>query len=425
METPNEKGQHSFIHERIVPKKTAKKVIVTLLVTIGLAVLFGGVASVTFFLSQNSLSKYNPTDAPAPSLFIRDDIDAPTEERPSQEDVLSPVSTEESESEVPDGSEEETVIETEPEPVTVTSLYNALRRSFVQIVLKEREGEGLLGTEVARRQETFGIAVAETEENMYFLIDATHVTKDAEVEFVTGSAVYKTTLFGRDQLTGLGVAEIPKSVMDQPFTVVELGNSSVLQEDYRVFMIGTPFGQFLSKEEGRIVFSGNEEGFWDGSRQCYYTNMQRIPGAAASLFSEEGKLVGWISDYAAGDSSMAVASGISPLKYLIEDLCLGVRTAYMGVRLRSVNWAEAAANGIQKGIYVAEIEPGSPAYLGGIQPGDRLQSIDGRAVVAARSVQNALDNVRSGDSIRVVVMRRTGDSEEPVSLLVNTSARKS
>lgn len=423
MSSKFDEERRSFIHERIVPKKNAKKVIVTILITIGLAFLFGAVAGVTFYVSQRSLRKYNTPENVMPSLFVRDDTDWPTEEHATDDDIFAPASTGEPES--GEGGTEEALTEESAEaPVTAASVYNMIRGGIVQVVLKEKEGDGLLVTDVVRRQETFAVAVTETEEYTYFMVDTTHVTKDASVEVVTGAAVYETPLFKRDALTGIGIIELPKALFRQPFTVVGLGNSSAILEDQRVFMIGTPFGSFVSKEEGKITFSGSEDGFWDGYRQRIYTNMHRIPGEAAALFSEEGKLIGWISDYSAEDSMMAVASGISPLKYLIEDLCLGTDTAYLGVYLRVVNWAEAAAGGIQKGIYVTKIEPGSPAYISGIQPGDRLQSIDGRTIVAARSVQNALDAIRAGDPIRVVVARRAGDTEEPVSLLVNTSARK-
>lgn len=53
MEHEHEKEERSFIREHIVPRKNAKKVLLTILATVGLALLFGAIAGVSFYVSQN------------------------------------------------------------------------------------------------------------------------------------------------------------------------------------------------------------------------------------------------------------------------------------------------------------------------------------------------------------------------------------
>jgi serine protease Do len=62
------------------------------------------------------------------------------------------------------------------------------------------------------------------------------------------------------------------------------------------------------------------------------------------------------------------------------------------------------------GAVVADVEPGSAAYRGGVAPGDVILRINGKEVTSVDEVTKALNAVGSGETARVLVSRRTGNS---------------
>ena len=69
----NEEKKRSFVREHIVPRKKTKKIILTILSTIGLALLFGAIAGVAFFVSQDILDGNNGTEVPPTVSISRDE----------------------------------------------------------------------------------------------------------------------------------------------------------------------------------------------------------------------------------------------------------------------------------------------------------------------------------------------------------------
>ena len=417
-ETKNENGK-PFIRERIVPKKNGKRIALTILGTVFLALLFGAVAGVTFFISQNVLGKNNAPVESAPPIFLRDDTEVEEDERQGTvEDILEPSGTEE-----PSEEPSETAEPTEPAPVTVTSLYGAVRDCIVRVIVKQPAGEDWFGAEIAQRRETFAVAVAETDEAVFLLVDVPDAGEGTTVEILDGSTAYDTVLSGRDRLTGLGIIRMPKDVVRRKIPVIELGNSVIASSGDRVFMIGTPFGHYVAMEEGRITYAGAVESAEDGYLQRYYTDMARSKGNAAMLLNESGKLVGWVSDYASGDMEVAVACGISPLKYVIEDLCLQQKTAYFGVYCRVMTSLESSESGLPTGVYVLETTENSPAYLGGIQSGDRIVRINEQSITNLRSLQTTMDQARPGDTAEIVISRVISGEEQQLTVSVTFTER--
>ena len=416
MKESKEQSNRSFIRERIQPKKNGKKIALIIVATILLGIVFGAAAGLTFFISQNALGKNDVMPETLPPLFLRDDTTESEEEsaQPSAsgEDILAPSE------ENPDNTESSEAEESEPAPITLSTIYAAARDSVVRVLLKQPAGEDWLGEAVVNRRETFAAAVSENDDAVFLLLDLREEDSDTGVEVIIGSTVYETALYGRDAITGLGIIRLPKESLFRPIPVLELGNSITLAAGERVFMIGAPFGYYGAIEEGRITYAGNAEPTIDGYRQRYYTDMARSEGNAAVLLNESGKIVGWVSDYASESMPVAVASGISPLKYIIEDLCLREKTAFMGVRCRVITNLESSESGLSAGLYVLETIGDSPAYASGIQPGDRIVKINDQMTSSLRTLQTVMDGARPGETATVVVSRATAGTEQQLSFEV-------
>jgi C-terminal processing protease CtpA/Prc len=61
--------------------------------------------------------------------------------------------------------------------------------------------------------------------------------------------------------------------------------------------------------------------------------------------------------------------------------------------------------GVDRGVYVAAVEPGSPADEVGIQEGDVIVTFDGKATSEPEALIEAIARRQVGDAVEVVVVR--------------------
>ena len=87
------------------------------------------------------------------------------------------------------------------------------------------------------------------------------------------------------------------------------------------------------------------------------------------LFNMDGEVVGMISSSVWNDTGKNVvnAYGISDLKPIIELLINGKSVPYIGIYGTTVTEQLAEEHKMPSGIYVADVDPDSPAMAAGIQ----------------------------------------------------------
>jgi putative serine protease PepD len=65
----------------------------------------------------------------------------------------------------------------------------------------------------------------------------------------------------------------------------------------------------------------------------------------------------------------------------------------------------ATSDGNQAGATVANVQPGSPAESAGIQQGDVIKTIDGKAVSSSEDVVSAISGRKAGDRVTLEIER--------------------
>ncbi|GEM_PF-2691824 len=436
----NENRKREFIKETLVPPKKIRRVLLVVLAVTGAGLLFGLVAGATFALSRNILTEEDPGQSKAAIIIARDDETIKETRRypdisvqPEDDETAEPTaqtgsesesgSEAESESGTSDetkeaGSERESMEETE-EPKTRTeakTVFDSVRSSFT---ILSGANDYLNGSTEAKPQ-SVGVFVAETDESILILA-GNEVFSEADTLYARiGEKAVPTELVGQDRRTGLVVLQISKQDVETEISVITLGNSYLASVGERVFMIGSPDLRAISIDEGLITYIEKEESETDGFLQHFYTDMERSVHGTAALLNEAGELIGWVSDYACSDGTDANAAGISPLKYLIEDLCTGNPTAYLGIRCISIRDVDAEKSGVPEGYYVIEVEENSPAYQAGIQPGDRLVGINHLSAGSGQFLVKRMDGMEAGETVNITLIRRSGEGY--VTLLLEATA---
>ena len=243
----------------------------------------------------------------------------------------------------------------------------------------------------------------------------------ATVRLADGRA-FAATLVGTSPAHDLAVLRIGLGV-DRP-PPLPVGTSHDLRVGQKVFAIGNPFGLDWTLTTG-IVSALNRElptdtgGVIEGLVQ---TDAAINPGnSGGPLLDSAGRLIGVntaIFSPSGASAGIGFAVPVDTVNRVVPQLIATgryVRPA-LGIRVEhQLNAALVRRFGIE-GVFVIEVERGSPAARAGIrparlggdgafEPGDVIVAIDGRPVPRVADLLNALDRAAPGREVTLTVMR--------------------
>jgi S1-C subfamily serine protease len=226
--------------------------------------------------------------------------------------------------------------------------------------------------------------------------------------------VLPARVVGYDQATGFGLVQ---SLVPLNLAPVPLGDTAQVQTDEPLMVVsgGEEGGISIARLLSRRPFSGYWEYHID---DALFTAPARTDHSGAALFNARGELLG------VGSLLMANASGpdnprmpgnmfvpVNLLKPILDELrtrgsVAGNRRAWMGVNCVEQDGA----------VRVVRVSNASPAERAGVQPGDRIERIDGHEVAALDALWQQLWrggaaerevtlDIRRGDETRRLHMR--------------------
>jgi putative serine protease PepD len=82
-----------------------------------------------------------------------------------------------------------------------------------------------------------------------------------------------------------------------------------------------------------------------------------------------------------------------------------VRHPTLGLQVAAISAEAARQNGVSPGLFVQQVVPGGPAQAAGLQPGDIVTSIDGRAMRSPDDLTQLELGLDVGDSVEVIYER--------------------
>ncbi|MDQ1359710.1 MAG: hypothetical protein QOJ44_87 [Acidimicrobiaceae bacterium] len=232
----------------------------------------------------------------------------------------------------------------------------------------------------------------------------TDPTNDVALLQITGGANLPTVSYADSDNVQVGDA------------VVAIGNALGLS-------LGTPtVTQGIISAKGRTVTAGDASGATTETlTDMFQTDAAINPGnSGGPLVDSSGKVIAMNTAVAASTSGSSQAQniGFAIPANKIQQLLPGLRNhsigngskaaaGYLGVSLETVNAQLRSQYGFvpTQGAAVMQVAAGSPAATAGIQNGDVIVALDGKAVTSADQLQVAIQGDKPGQSVKIGLYR--------------------
>jgi S1-C subfamily serine protease len=194
-----------------------------------------------------------------------------------------------------------------------------------------------------------------------------------------------------------------------------LGDSKRLRRGQIAVAIGNPLGFESTVTAGVVSALGRSLRAGNGRLidDVVQTDAALNPGnSGGPLVSSAGEVIGINTAIIAGAQGICFAVASNTASFVVSEIIRHgrVRRAFIGVSAQTApiprRLALAAGLNSATGAVVAAVEPGSPAALADIRPGDLLVRLDGEPVTGVDDVVRLLNGERVGRPVAVAFLRR-------------------
>jgi serine protease Do len=251
------------------------------------------------------------------------------------------------------------------------------------------------------------------------IITNSHVVEGGtkfKVTFRDGQEI-PAKVVGTDRRTDVALIRLER--LPRNLTAARLGDSNKLQVGQWVLAIGSPLGLDQTVTAGIVSGKGrvgsHVQMSGDRVREYIQTDAKINPGnSGGPLVNLDGEVVGintLIRVGAGGAYGFAIPVNEA---YRVAQLLLKdgrVRYPFLGVNLRDVGQIddkakkELGSHAPEKGAFVVNVTPDSPAAKVGLKAGDVITKMGDRAISDAEDVVVFVSNHRIGDTVAVTVFR--------------------
>ena len=217
-------------------------------------------------------------------------------------------------------------------------------------------------------------------------------------------------IVGADALTDLAVLKVDATNLP----AANIGDSSELSIGEWVLAIGNALGLGITAKEG--IVSRLEVSIPVSPGQTLHDLIET--SAAINPGNSGGPLVNMAGEVIGITSAKLAAVGVEGLGYaissnsassIIEELIQKgyVVRPWLGVVLRTVDqWLVARYElAVDKGIFVTEVAPNSPADKAGIKAGDIIVSVDGKEISTAQDLIRVIHSSQIGQEVEITFWR--------------------
>ena len=250
-----------------------------------------------------------------------------------------------------------------------------------------------------------------------YILTNNHVVEGAdEIEVILNDsrkAIAK--VIGTDPDTDLAILKIELDKLP----VIVLGNSELLQVGDPVLAIGNPFGVGQTVTGGIVSALGRNQLGINTFENFIQTDAAINPGnSGGALVDVNGALMGIntaIYSRSGGSMGIGFAIPVSTAKQVLEGIVKDgqVTRGWIGVEPQELNpeLAETFNVKVKSGVIITGVLQNGPAAQAGIQPGDVIVAVDGKAVSTVAELLGAVAGLKPGTAAPVSVLRKDGKTE--------------
>ncbi|MCP5364749.1 MAG: Do family serine endopeptidase [Hyphomicrobiales bacterium] len=216
-------------------------------------------------------------------------------------------------------------------------------------------------------------------------------------------------LLGSDPGTDIALLQVEAKNL----TAVKFGDSEALEVGDFVIAIGNPFGLGQTVTSGIVSALGRTGLNIEGYEDFIQTDASINPGnSGGALITLSGELIGINTAILApsgGNVGIGFAVPSNMVSAVMDQLVRfgEVRRGRLGVTVQDVTPDIAEALELVKGTgaLVTNVESGSPAEDGDLQPGDLITEINGRRIDTATDLRNQVGLVPVGEVLNIKLLR--------------------
>lgn len=415
-----DKQEFNFIQEQIIPKKTWKNVLGSIVKTILLAILFGIVSSIIICVAYPYIKNIITEDEEGRLTtltkhmnYIRIASIVP--------DCKAPETTT-TDQEIPSTSEEQTVL-------TIDDYKNVYRE--LDAVADEANNSIVAVTSIINSVDwlqnpyetsdiTSGIIIGQSvdKKNLSILVRYSKIKEvnKIRVTFDTDNIV-EAELANYDSKLDIAIITVEVSSLTpkvrHTYKVAKFGESITAAVGEPIIAVGNPNGYPYSREYGIITGRTTSAYITDNRVDLFNTDINDNPNGDGAIINLRGEIIGIITHKFKSDlnANINTALSITRIKSIIDDLVEGRDRTYLGINATDITADIAKSLGVDNGVYINEVETGSPALEAGLQTGDVILKIDDSIIISMAQLNNIISSYQPRDEITLVVKRTTAKDE--------------
>lgn len=258
-----------------------------------------------------------------------------------------------------------------------------------------------------------------------YIITNNHVIDKAEKLEVTlnNNRTYPAQLVGTDPKSDIALIKIEPQ---DELSYVPFADSNAVQVGEWVLAVGNPFNLTSTVTAGIVSAKARDLNEFDSNPQSFIQTDAAVNrgNSGGALVNTQGELVGINTAITSETGSYVGYSFAVPsntARKIVEDIMEygNVQRGILGIRGGSLNTARAERYGINEteGVYVAGVETGSGADIGGIRQGDIIKDIDGQKIGKFSDLTGYIGSKRPNDVVNVTVLRNGNSRVIPVTLI--------
>ncbi len=257
-----------------------------------------------------------------------------------------------------------------------------------------------------------GVIVRKTGDTFYVLTN-NHVAGTAtkiSIKLNDGRE-FEGKLVGAD--SRIDVALVSFESKDSTIPVAKLGDSDKVQPGDICLAFGAPLGYSQSVTQGIVSAVGRNESQMSSISDYIQTdaaiNQGNSGGPLVNIYGEVIGINTWIASSSGGSVGLGFAIPINNLKSAIDSFIKKGKVVYgwVGISLVDITNEYKDELGVTEteGAFAAEVFSNSPAFKGGIKPGDYIIELNGKKVKSTNQLVRDIGNLEAGTTAKFTVIR--------------------